>query len=154
MELPGPNILFEAMIPSSSLRAFSRVLGALSRIGDEICFETCSTQVTRCLFRALTSQLLLSAISLSKSAFGIVKLDSRKFFSSYRCPNPTQHQGVLVRCKVQTRVPTCVLLRSYRSYFWAFSRRAISRRARIKIRVLSHVRSKSQITRRLENVDL
>src|SRR5277367_1727305 len=37
--------LFEASIPSTSLRPFSRILVGLSRIGDELCFEASSSKV-------------------------------------------------------------------------------------------------------------
>jgi len=37
--------LFEATIPSTSLRPFSRILVGLSRIGDELCFEASSSKV-------------------------------------------------------------------------------------------------------------
>ena len=39
--------LFEATIPSISLRPFSRILVGLSRIGDELCFEASSSKVRR-----------------------------------------------------------------------------------------------------------
>ena len=37
--------LFDATIPSVSLRPFSRILVGLSRIGDELCFEASSSKV-------------------------------------------------------------------------------------------------------------
>jgi len=49
---------------------------------------------------------MLSAINMSKSAFGMVKLDARTFFTAYDCPDimGARRGEVVVRCKMQTRV--------------------------------------------------
>jgi hypothetical protein len=96
---------------------------------------------------------MLSAINLSKSAFGMIKLDSRTFFTSYNCPDPTNHQDVLVRCKMQIRVSPFVPW-SNCSSSWVSSKRAIPRLERTRIPALSHAKSKLSIIHELEYVDL
>jgi len=96
--------LFEATIPSSSLRPLSRILVALSKLNDEVSFEATSSKVSNMKEAPSNVQVILSAINLSKSAFGISKLDGNAFFTSYHCPDPNGHGGVVVRCKMQTRV--------------------------------------------------
>jgi hypothetical protein len=41
----SPAILFEAAVPSASLRPLSRILVALSKIGDELSFEASTSKV-------------------------------------------------------------------------------------------------------------
>ena len=116
--------LFEATIPYTSLRPLSRVLVGLSRIGDELCFE------------ATTTKVMLSAMNLSKSAFGIVTLNADAFFTSYKCRN----QDNEVRCKMQIRVSDYFYCCVDGSFFSVSSRRVTSRRERTKIQVPNRVK--------------
>ena len=43
-------------------------------------------------------------MNLSKSAFGMITLEAKRFFTSFNCPNPSNHRDVIVRCKMQIRV--------------------------------------------------
>jgi hypothetical protein len=95
---------------------------------------------------------MLSAINSSKSAFGIIKLHGKTFFTSYNCPDPTNHRGVIVRCKMQIRV-LCRPSVSDISFFSVYSRRAILRPERIRILVRNHVKSKSSIIHKMESAD-
>ena len=99
-------------------------------------------------------QVMLSTINLSKSAFGMVKLEDKSFFTTYKCPDPTNHRSVIVRCKMQIRVYFVFAELSNCSSFWAFSKRVTLRHGKIKIPVRSHVKLRLSITHRTEHVDL
>jgi len=62
---------------------------------------------------------MLSAINMSKSAFGMVKLDARTFFTAYDCPDimGARRGEVVVRCKMQTRVSPSTLHPPQLSFF-------------------------------------
>lgn len=129
----SPTTLFEASIPSSSLRPFSRILVSLSKIGDELSFEASSSKVSWPLQHALI-QVMLSALSLSKAAFGMITLEGNTFFTSYTCPDPERSNGIVVHCKMQIRVLSQTKS-THNSSSSVSSKRETLKPARIKIRV-------------------
>src|SRR5580704_11925561 len=97
-----PPTSFEATIPFASLRPLSRILVSLSKIGDELCFQATPTMVP--LLHLLITQVILSTLNQSKSAFGMIKLDKRTFFSKFECLNGYNPGDIVVTCKMQIRV--------------------------------------------------